>query len=1151
MKTIARLLVLLLCCMLLQCGKAGKEKLFTRMNDTGIRFTNTVSNTPEFNIFSYRNFYNGGGVATGDINNDGLADVFFTANMSANKLYLNKGNFQFEDISAKAGIELKDKWSTGVVMADINSDGWLDIYVCNAGFRSGVSTENALFINNHDNTFTEKAAEYGLNDNGYTTHAAFFDYDLDGDLDCYILNNSFIPVNTLNYANKRELRAKDWPVADFLKGGGDKLLRNDNGHFNDVSEEAQIFGSLIGFGLGVTVGDVNGDHYPDIYISNDFFERDYLYINRQNGTFSEELEKWIQHTSHSSMGADMADINNDGYPDIFSTDMLPADDYRLKTTSSFENVDVNNYKIQQGFYNQYMQNALQVNNRNGKFLETAYFSGVAASDWSWGALVLDADNDGLSDIYVCNGIYHDVTDQDFIDFFANDVIQKMALTGKKEEINDVISHMPSVPLPNKMFRNRGHLRFDDAATEWGLDEPSFSNGASYADLDNDGDLDMIVNNVNQESFVYRNNTRETKKENHYIGFKLKGKEQNTFALGAQIKIFSGKEIISREVIPSRGFQSSTDYKIIAGLGKQAVDSVWITWPAFAKATAGEPSFAKATAGEPSFTKATAGEPGFAKVKVGLSAEALAKADKPKFLVTRMIKPAADSVYTITPDGAEIIPPVAQITAVPMFQPVTHSFIAHTEDAFNDFYYERNIPMMLSREGPKATVADVNNDGLEDVFVGGAAQQPGQLYIQNANGGFQLKKQLCFEADAESENVAVLFFDCDGDKDFDLFAGSGGNAFTIGTPEMVNHLYINDGKGNFSKSPAPLPPSGGNVSVATAYDFDKDGDEDLFVGYRNIPRNYGATPGNAIYRNDGTGRFTNVTTQIFPELAKAGMITGAVWANLTGDAAKELVICGDWMAPRMFSYTNNKFTEVMTSLGKRNGWWLSIKAADLDGDGDDDLVLGNTGDNFYLRPDSINPVKLFTSDYDANGATDKIYTRTINGKDIPVFLKKEFTEQLPSFKKQNLKHSDFAKKSIQDLLSAAQYKNSDIKECRYTSSCIAWNEGNGQFTIEVLPVMMQLSCINAISCTDVNGDGLVDILAGGNNYHCLPQFSRQDAGFGYLLLNKGKRRFEETSPAETGIMVEGEVRDIAPININRKKNILFLRNNNTPLLYQTN
>ncbi|HEU4860747.1 MAG TPA: VCBS repeat-containing protein, partial [Chitinophagaceae bacterium] len=418
------------------CNEEKKQpSLFTLEETTGIDFINKVENTKDFNIFIYRNFYNGGGVAIGDINNDSLPDVFMTSNMGANKLYLNKGNLKFEDVSIKAGIEEKGKWNTGVVMVDINGDGWLDVYVCNAGIDKWKKRDgNKLFINNHDLTFTEKAKEYGLDEKGYTTHAAFFDYDLDGDLDCYILNNSFIPVSTLNYENKRELRAEDWPVEDFVKGGGDKLLRNDGGYFNDISREANIYGSLIGFGLGVTVGDVNGDHYPDIYIANDFFERDYLYINQQNGTFKEELPKWMEHTSLASMGADVADINNDGYPDIFTTDMLPPDDYRLKSTSSFDGYDIYRRKELAGFYHQFQQNTLQVNNGNGKFLETAYFSGVAASDWSWGALMFDADNDGMNDIYVCNGIYKDLIDQDFIDFFANDIIQEMVMTGEKKEV---------------------------------------------------------------------------------------------------------------------------------------------------------------------------------------------------------------------------------------------------------------------------------------------------------------------------------------------------------------------------------------------------------------------------------------------------------------------------------------------------------------------------------------------------------------------------------------------------------------------------------------------------------------------------------------------------------------------------------------------
>ncbi len=508
------------------CQPRSSNTVFEKVENSGIVFTNTLENNKDFNIFSYRNFYNGAGVAIGDINNDGLADVFMTANMGQNKLFLNKGGFQFEDISDKAGFKPKQQWSTGVVMVDINADGLLDIYVCNAGYQKGVALGNELWINKGDLRFEEQARAYNLAFDDFTTHAAFFDYDLDGDLDCYILNNSFIPVNTLNYSNKRDLRARDWPVADFLKGGGDRLMRNDGGRFTDVSDTAGIYGSLIGFGLGVTVGDVNDDGYPDIYVSNDFFERDYLYINQRNGRFREELEQRIAHLSHSSMGADMADINNDLHPDIFVTEMLPDDDYRLKTTTTFEYVDVQRFKVNSGFYYQFMQNTLQLNNGQGRFREIAHYSGVAASDWSWGALIFDADNDGLNDIYVSNGINNDVTDQDFIDFFANDVIQRMVMTGQKEQIDEIISRMPSVPLQNKMYRNSGHLKFTDKASDWGMSDKTFSNGAAYGDLDNDGDLDLVVSNVNQPALVYRNNSGAIS-GNHFLRVKLQSPAPNT------------------------------------------------------------------------------------------------------------------------------------------------------------------------------------------------------------------------------------------------------------------------------------------------------------------------------------------------------------------------------------------------------------------------------------------------------------------------------------------------------------------------------------------------------------------------------------------------------------------------------------------------
>jgi hypothetical protein len=1082
------------------------ETLFTLLDakETGIDFFNKVKNQKNFNIFKYRNFYNGGGVAIGDINNDGLADIYLTGNMVANKLYLNKGNLTFEDISVSAGIEGNKPWSTGVVMVDINQDGLLDIYVSNAGNLKGNNHDNDLYINNGDLTFTEKASDFNLAKTGFSTHASFFDYDKDGDLDAYILNNSNIPVSSLGYAEQRDKRAQDWEnVPQIFRGVGDMLLRNDNGKFVDVSEEAGIYGSLIGFGLGVMVTDINGDFYPDIYVSNDFYERDYLYLNNQDGTFKEDITNWTSHLSLSAMGVDIADINNDGNADIFITDMLPEADQRVKSVMEFEGYNVFKLKQSKDFSQQYIQNTLQLNNGNSTFSEVAYFSGVAKTDWSWAGLLFDMDNDGNRDIFITNGINHDLTDLDFVNFFANEIIQKMALTGRKQAIDSIINKMPVKPQPNYAYKNNGDITFDNANKEWGFETPSLSNGVAYGDLDNDGDLDMVINNVNMLPFVYRNNS-DSLTNNNYLKIKLEGNQVNKFGIGSTVKIFHNNKIYVQEQMPSRGFQSSMDYVMTIGLGKATkVDSLRIIWPNN-KTQKWDNIEVNSTL---TLKQSEATE---------IQSSFLPKQNKT--LVTEVLKTNLQK---------------------------------HQENSYSDFDYEGLINKMLSQEGPALAIGDINNDGNEDFYIGGAKNQPGLLYLNLGNGKTALSIQKSFDKDAMFEDTTAAFFDANGDGNLDLMIGSGGNEIGQENNYKVR-LYINNGKGRFDSAEKKLPSLRKNISVITPYDFDNDGDIDVFVGARSLVATYGISPTHQFLENNGDGTFIDTTEKVAYDVKSAGMITDAIWKDINKDGKKDLITVSEWDTPKIYINNGRRLIKQKSTLDDLFGMWNVVEAADLDNDGDIDFILGNQGSNTIHKTSSENPVKMWVNDFDNNGTIEQIMTNHKNGKDYPIHMKKELTAQLVSLKKQNLKASEYAKKSIDELFSASIFKNSIMKQSTISESIIAVNEGDWNFSVKKLPSRVQLSCVCGIVCTDVNNDGNLDIIMAGNNFEFKPQYSRLDASHGSVLLGDGSLDFKWQNYNTSGFVIKNEVKHLKTISDKSGKTYLLAAiNNEKPKLFLIN
>ncbi|MEO6358726.1 MAG: VCBS repeat-containing protein [Ferruginibacter sp.] len=1055
--------------------------------ETGIDFTNTVVDTKDFNVFKYRNFYNGGGVAIGDVNNDGLPDIFFTSNQQQNKLYLNKGNWKFEDVTEKANVQGIHKWHTGVTMVDINGDGWLDIYVCNSGDLNGDDKANDLFINQKDGTFKEEAYAYGLDDKGLSTHAAFFDYDHDGDLDCYVLNNSYRPVESFGYnRNLRNVRSES---------GGDRLYRNDNGKFVDMSAEAGIYGSEIGFGLGISVGDVNNDGWDDIYVSNDFFERDYLYINQQNGTFKETISDAMGHISQASMGSDMADINNDGNLDIFTTDMLPDADARLKNTTKFDEYDVYNAKLQNDFHHQFTSNCLQLNNGDGTYSEIAQYAGVAATDWSWGALSFDFNNDGYKDLFVSNGISHDLTNQDFVEYFASDEVMKMARAGTYN-FKEILDKMPATPIANCGFINQQNLQFKNETEALGFSKPSFSNGAAYGDLDGDGDLDLVVNNENMEAFVYRNTTSE-KKQSHYLKIKLAGANLNTFGIGAKVTLYTQEKKQLLQMMPSRGFESSVEPVLNFGLGKiNLVDSLLITWP---------------------------------NMKIQL-----------------LKNIPADTTLTLQQTAATIDVPKKTLSLNSFYTNATNTIITgeirHHENNFIDFNVERLVPKMLSTEGPKLAVGDVNGDGLEDFFVGGAVNDAGKIFVQKTGGNFIQLPQFAFETDKENEDAGAIFFDADNDGDSDLVIISGGNQFLTSSPNSFVRLYLNNGKGIFIRSFKSWPIVSMNGACVVVDDIDGDGDEDIFIGARNVVGAYGIIPSSKLLINDGKGNFTDATKLIAPDLLSLGMVTDAKAVDVDGDGKKEIVVVGDWMPVTVLKYQDGKLKKE-NELSHSSGWWNCITIADLDGDGDMDLIAGNTGLNSKIKADKAHPAFLYSNDFDKNGQLEciQVYYKS-DGKAYPFNLRADIVAQMPLLKKKFLTYTSYAGKQVDKVFSKEDLDKSVKLSVEQTQSCIFRNNGKGQFTMEPLPVMAQLSQVFSILCTDLNKDGITDLFLSGNFYGLKPEVGRYDASYGVSFLGTAKHTFKYISSAESGLLVKGEVRDAKEIITPKGKYIVVARNN---------
>lgn len=1081
--------------LLLSCSKTTeKETLLFELMDkdwTGIEFRNDLNYTENFNPYLFRNFYNGAGVAIGDINNDGLVDIFFAGNQAENKLYLNKGNFQFEDITEKAGLAIPGIWSTGVSMADINGDGLLDIYICKSGPLGGDQRHNSLFINNGDLTFSEKAKEYGLADEGLSQHAVFFDYDKDGDLDMYLLNNSARSVGI------NDLRTGQRDLRDPF--GGNKLYRNDQGKFTDVSAEAGIYGSNIGYGLGVTVADLNKDGWPDLYVSNDFFEKDYLYLNNADGTFTEALEEMLTEISMGSMGADIADLDNNGWPDIFVTEMLPATMERFKTKTPFEDWDKYQNNVKSGYFHQFTRNTLQrnlglkPNSDQVHFIDVARQSGVHATDWSWGALIFDVDNDGLKDIFVANGIVKDLTDFDFVDYYMNN--QSLIAQFKRDSVllTKMIDEFPSNPQQNFLFQNLGDFKFNNIAASSGMEQLTFSTGAAYADLDNDGDLDLVINNLNGQASIFKNNSREIN-GNNFLQLDLQGQ------FGAQVSVFAGGQLFYAENNPVKGYMSSVDHRLHFGLGQiTKIDSLKILWP--------------------------------------------------NGKITLKTQVDLDTLLVLGPESASNKEKIEFPPKNTFFSLSTQQILwKHEESDFIDFDRDRLRFHMISNEGPKIAVGDLNRDALDDLFLPGAKGQASSIWIQKADGSFYAAQE--FTEDQLAEDVDAVFFDANGNGHLDLYVASGSLEFGNNNPNYQDRLYLNDGKGHFTKTTENLPLRYEPSSFVKVFDHNGDGKPDLLIGTRSVPFAYGIPVDVLILENQGNGIFKDKSAELAPAFKGIGMSRDASIVDLDGDGQEEIIVLGDWMPIKVFKKTEGKYRDVSPAFGfdKTNGFWNTIHLLDINQDGLPDILAGNMGLNTRLLTSPEKPLQLHLNDFDQNGSIEQILTQYEGDFSYPLVLKPTLIKQLPYLRKQLLTYDAYKNKRLEDLFPVDVLAKNLVLQVHTLETSLFINQGNGTFVKSKLPSPIQSSPVSAIlSFKDESGK--TQLLIGGNQSRIKPELGINMGSFGWHLTGTSEQDLIVIPASQSGFFVRGEIRDIKSIKTVNGNRILVGRNNNSPMVWE--